>query len=185
MTETGDSGMEKDVQPSHAVSTNGTANGNARGHVPLPAARPEEIIFRVSTLTLVYRYLFLGLLTLFGIAFLYLVVPGSLAAGEIFTLAVLLVWILALLRYWLYLLDMPYRIVLRTGEPIEFRSILRKRTVSMEEIRGFRVSPVYPSFLRIQTTGRKTIPLVNHVTGLHELIGRVKQVNPDLQTKGC
>ena len=185
MTENGDPSLGKREERPEETPGSGPPPLEAPTAGRSPVAPPEEIRFRVSILSLVYRYLFLGLLTLLGVFFLYLVVPMSLASSDFLVLGILLVWVLALLRYWVYLLDMPYRIGLKPGEPLEFRSILRKRMVAMEEIRAFKVSPVYPSFLRILTTRKKTIPVINHVSGLHDLIGRVKQANPALETKGC
>ena len=175
------------VDPGPAAGDQGSGPVSAGGQDPgsAPAGGHEELRFRVTSLSIVYRYLFLGLLTLLGLVFLYVVVPMSLASRDYLIVAIEAVWALALLRYWVQLLDMPTRIVLKQGAPVEFSSVLRTRRIQPAEIQAFRVSPVYPSFLKIVTKGKKTVSLINHISGLNVLIGRVRQANPDLETKGC
>lgn len=146
---------------------------------------PEETTFRVTRPSLFYRYGFIVILTLLGAGFLFLTVPMYLSIRDYLVLGLLGLWALALLRFWIYLLGMPYRIRCREDGLMELVSVLRKREIPLKEVQTIQVSPFYPSYLKIITSRKKTISMINHVTGLHELIGRIKKVNPELETKGC
>lgn len=165
---------------------------------PAPADSPEEATgaigdaipsrtecFEVSRLSLVYRYLLLFALTVIGVFLLYILVPMALSGRDYLIGALLAVWGLALLRYWAFLLAMPHRICLEGGELLVFQSLFRERKINCNQIVALRVSPFYQSYLRIITSRKKTIPLLNHVDGLNDLIARIKRINPDLETKGC
>jgi hypothetical protein len=97
----------------------------------------------------------------------------------------LAIWALALLRYWVFLLSMPHRVCLEGNESLLLHSLFRTKKVPCSEIAALRISPFYQSYLRIVTSGKKTFPMLNHVDGLHDLIIRIKRINPDLETKGC
>lgn len=141
--------------------------------------------FHVSRTALIYRYLLLSALTLIGVLILALLFPMAVADRDYLVGTLLAVWALALLRYWFFLLSMPYRICPEGGDALVFHSPFRRRKVLLGEIAALRVSPFYQSYLRIVTSGKKSIPMLNHVDGLHELIARIKRVNPDLKTRGC
>lgn len=157
-----------------------------------PAGPPDEPpdsqqaeCYEVSRTSLVYRYLLLLALTLLGILLLYLLVPMAVADRDYLVGALLAVWALALVRYWYFLVSMPYRICAEGEDSLVLHSLFKKRSILLREIAAVRVSPFYQSYLRIVTSRKKTIPLLNHVDGLHDLIARIRRVNPDLRTKGC
>jgi hypothetical protein len=141
--------------------------------------------FRVSRRTLVYRYLLLLVLSLIGAFLLSLLIPMAVSGRDYLIGALLVLWALALLRYWAFLLSMPHRISLAEDEWLILESLFRTRKVKRSEIAAIHVSPYYPSYLRIITSANKTFPMLNHVDGLHDLILRIKNANPDLETKGC
>jgi hypothetical protein len=160
---------------------------------PAPAAGLQDeppdsrqlACYEVSRTSLVYRYILLLALTIVGILLLYLLVPMAVADRDYLVGALLAVWALALVRYWYFLISMPYRICAEGKERLVLHSLFRKRKILLSEIAAVRVSPFYQSYLRIVTSRKKTIPLLNHVDGLHDLIARIRRVNPDLKTKGC
>jgi len=97
----------------------------------------------------------------------------------------LAVWALALLWYWAFLLSMPQRICLEDNEFLVLYALFRTKRLKCTEITAMRVSPFYQSYLKIVTSRKKTFPMLNHVDGLHDLIARLKRINPDLETRGC
>jgi len=149
-----------------------------------PAGAPAETRFRVTRTSQAYRYVFLVLLTLLGAGMLYLFFPTFRSAQDLLVLILLGVWAAALLRYWLYLLDMPYQVLCREDGFLEFRSVLRKRIVLGASIRSVKVSPVYPTYVRFHA-GKKRIAMINHVDGMSDLVTRIRRANPELETRGC
>ena len=145
----------------------------------------QKVCFRVSRLSLLYRYLFLLVLTGIGVFLLYLLIPMAVSGRDYLIGGLLVLWGLALLRYWAFLLSMPHRICLEGDESLALYSLFRERRIECREIAAFRVSPIYQSYLKILTSGKKSCPVLNHVDGLHDLIARIKRINPDLRTKGC
>lgn len=150
-----------------------------------PAAGDAEAAWRVSRPALAYRYLFIGILTLLGSVILYAVVPTYRSSRDLAVMVVLGVWVLALLRYWAYLLDMPHKVTLREDGTLAFLSVFRRRIVRADTIVSMKVSPVYPTYLKFRTGRKKRIVMINHLDGLHELVHRIRKANPGLETKGC
>ncbi len=155
-----------------------------------PASPPDETssqtdCFQVSRVSLLYRYLLLLALTLVGALLLSLLFPMAVSGRDYLVGGLLAIWALALLRYWAFLLSMPHRICLEGGEVLVLHSLFRTKKVPCSEIAAMRISPFYQSYLRIVTSGKKTFPMLSHVDGLHDLITRIKRINPNLETKGC
>ncbi len=155
-----------------------------------PAGRPDEAscqtdCFQVSKVSLIYRHLLLLLLTAIGVLLLSLLVPMAVSGRDYLVGGLLAVWALALLWYWAFLLSMPHRICLEGEEFLVLHSLFRTRKVKCSEIVAMRVSPFYQSYLKIVTSRKKAFPMINHVDGLHDLIDRLRRINPGLETKGC
>ena len=130
----------------------------SQGKTPVPEdealspnlAFQEEATFQVTFSSLIYRYGFIAILTVIGALLIYLIAPTGRSSGDIIVLIILGIWILALLRYWIYLLDMPYRIRSKEDGLLEFISVFRKRKVPRASILSLKVSSLYPSYLREQ-----------------------------------
>ena len=142
-------------------------------------------VFQVSPLSLVYRYAFLLLLTAVGAFVLYLLVPMGIRARDWIVLALIGFWTLALLRYWAFLLSMPFRIQCEEDGFLKIKSLFRTTRISSGEIAALKVSAIYPGYLKIITSRKKSLLLLNHIDGLHELIHRIKAANPGATTRGC
>ncbi len=136
-------------------------------------------------MSLLYRYLFLLALTLVGALLLSLLFPMAVSGRDYLIGGLLAIWALALLRYWAFLLSMPHRVCVEGNESLVLHSLFRTKKVACSEIAALRISPFYQSYLRIVTSRKKTFPMLNHVDGLHDLIIRIKRINPNLETKGC
>jgi hypothetical protein len=167
-----------DVEPARSDAGEGSDGLGSRGSSPAST-------FRVSRLTLIYRYLLLVLLTAAGALFLFMLVPMAVSGRDYILGAILALWALALLRYWAFFLAMPHRITVEDDDSLQFHSLLRRRIIPCGEIVALRVSPVYMSYLKIITSRKKTVSMFNHVEGLHDLVLRIKRANPELKTSGC
>ena len=140
--------------------------------------------YRVSLISIAYRISLLAFLTLIGAFILYFLVPMEFATRDYLVLALLGIWVLALLRYWIFIIGMPYRITCLEGERIRTHSLLGKREIPCKEIQALRISPFYPSFLKI-VTQKRNLTLLSHIDGLHELVHFIKEHNQELETRGC
>jgi len=149
------------------------------------AAVQAETVFRVTGVSLAYRYLFIGLLSLVGAVVFYAMVPTYLSSRDWVVMIILGFWALALVRYWVYLFDMPHKVTLRDDGHLEFLSVFRRRGVPAASILSVKVSPLYPTYLKFRTAQKKSLVMINHVDGLHELVGRIRKASPGLKTKGC
>jgi hypothetical protein len=173
-----------------AMLEESTATGN-RTHVeegppPMePVAGGADVAFRVTGASLVYRYLLIGIVTLVLAVLLYMTAPMFLSSKDVVVMVILGIWGLALLRYWVYLLDMPHRVHCRLDGSLEFVSLLRRRIVPVASICSIKVPTVHSGYLKFRTARKKNISMINHVDGLHELVGRIKRANPNLETRGC
>lgn len=179
--------MTKQKEPELSDPVAPAGEGTSAG---APAAAGGEdlsqtLCFRVSRVSLVYRYLLLLVLTAMGVLLLAILIPMAISGRDYLIGGLLALWGLALLRYWAFLLAMPHRICLQAGDSLAFHSLFRTRKIHCGEIASFRVSPIYQTYLKIVPAGKGTIAVLNHVDGLHDLIARIKRVNPDLETRGC
>jgi hypothetical protein len=172
------------------ISEESTATGKRpreeEGPPPMePAAGEAEAAYRVTGTSLVYRYLLIGIVTLVLAVLLYMTTPMFLSSKDVVVMVILGVWGLALLRYWVYLLDMPHRVRCTAEGSLEFVSLVRRRVVPASSILSIKVPTVHSGYLKFRTARKKNISMINHVDGLHELVGRIKKANPDLETRGC
>ncbi len=67
---------------------------------------------------------------------------------------------------------------------LEFCSLFRRTRVSVNEIISIKAVPMTLGFIKIKHRSG-SIRLLNQITGLYELIGRVKTLNPEVEIKGC
>jgi hypothetical protein len=174
-----DSDQPTPETPATAAPPEGTAAESGE------EGQSQTVCFRVSRLSLLYRYLFLLLLTGIGVFIVTILIPMAVSGRDYLIGGLLVIWGFALLRYWAFLLSTPHRICLEANAVLLLHALFRTRKLECSEISAMRVSPIYQSYLRIVTSGKKTFPVLNHIDGLHDLIGRIKAINPDLETRGC
>jgi len=166
-------------------SSSSTDQATPASRLQTPGSLAGGRVFQVSRVSLVYRYAFLLLLTLVGALLLYLLVPMGVRGRDWVVLALLGCWALALLRYWAFLLAMPFRIRCEEDGLLRVESLFRKTKIPSGDIAALKVSAIYPSYLKIVTSRKKSLLLLNHIDGLHELIRRIQSANPGLKTRGC
>ncbi len=178
----------QDSDDSQPEDKGGPTEAPARGPGPIPPAEQTkntaELSFLVSRVSLAYRYFFLLSMTLVGVVLFLLLVPISWVGRDYPVLVLLAAWSFGLIRYWAYLLGMPHRILVK-GKSVVFVSLLRRKEFDQRDIIVMKVSPIYPSYLKIIVLGRKSVTMINHIDKLHELIWIIRTDNPELETKGC
>jgi hypothetical protein len=178
------SGEEGTIQEKQTASGEGALSGETPS-TGEPSDLKVETIFRVTGASFIYRYFFITLLTLMGAVILYMVAPTYFSSKDVVVLILLAVWALAFLRYWVYLLDMPYKVICRDDGSLVFVSVFRNRVVWESSILSMKVSPIYPTYMKFRTEEKKTIAIINHVDGMNELVARIRKANPGLETRGC
>jgi hypothetical protein len=174
-----DSDQPAPETPAMAVPPEGSAAESGE------EGQSQTVCFQVSRLSILYRYFLLLALTGIGVFILTILIPMAVSGRDYLIGGLLVLWGFALLRYWVFLLSTPHRICLEANGILVLHALFRTRKLECSEISVMKVSPIYQSYLRIITSGKKSFPMLNHVDGLHDLIGRIKAINPDLETRGC
>ncbi len=82
-----------------------------------------------------------------------------------------------------YFLRLPHRITLAPDGAVEFRSILRRRVVRVEEIRSIKPSS-HIGFFLVRTDGA-TIRLLGQFDNFHDFLTRLQALNPRVELRGC
>ena len=95
-----------------------------------------------------------------------------------------LVWVAVLVIFFFSYLRVPYAITWMADDFLEFRGPLLRTLVPVSDIISIKALPVKPGFIKINHR-RGSIRLINQITGLYELIGRIKALNPGVEIKGC
>jgi membrane protein implicated in regulation of membrane protease activity len=81
-------------------------------------------------------------------------------------------------------LRIPFEIKMRDDGLIEFRSVLRRTTISPMEIKSVRAKLYALGFVDVvHRTG--TVHLLSQMDGFHDFISTVKSLNPELRIVGC
>lgn len=70
------------------------------------------------------------------------------------------------------------------SKSVLFKSIFSKRQIEIKKILKVETTPFNSSFITFKHEAGK-FTLINSIDGLHELIHKIKEVNPNLKTKGC
>ncbi len=94
----------------------------------------------------------------------------------VFFLAVICLVLFSFLR-------LPHRITLAPDGAVEFRSILRRRVVRVEEIRSIKPSS-HIGFFLVRTDG-PTIRLLVQFDNFHDFLTRLQALNPRVELRGC
>ena len=80
-------------------------------------------------------------------------------------------------------LSLPHRITLAPDGAVEFRSILRRRVLRIEEIRSIKPSS-HIGFFLVRTDGAR-IRVLAQFDNFHEFLTRLQALNPRVELRGC
>ena len=78
----------------------------------------------------------------------------------------------------------PFEIKVHDDSVIEFRSVLRRRTVSPMQIKSVRAKPYALGFVDVIHQGG-TVHLLNQMDGFHDFVSTLKSLNPSVKIQGC
>jgi hypothetical protein len=93
-------------------------------------------------------------------------------------------WLTAMLLPWIWLFTIPYRIRVDDLGAIEFKSLVRTRTLNPADIISIQPDPSQLGFLLIKhRTGK--IRLINQFDGFHEFLNRLQSINESIILRGC
>ncbi len=146
----------------------------------MPPAKTYDLYLSRTTKVLV-----IAVLGILGIVGLLLAVnafsdgkdPWSERVGGLLFLAVV-VWNAS------WVLSLPQRISVSETGQIEFRSPLRRRTVTSGEVVSIRPDGGQFGFLTVRTA-RGKIRLLNQFDGFHDFLTELKARNPAVELRGC
>ncbi len=83
-----------------------------------------------------------------------------------------------------YFLSIPHRITLASDGNVEFISLLRRRTVRVQEIRSIKPAGAHLGFL-VVSTDRGKIRLLAQFDGFHDFLTRLEALHPGVELRGC
>jgi len=139
-------------------------------------------VYKLSTSMFIFLMAMLVSIALLGLAIL---IPALFSQDEIRPAPwFALVWFGFLSWVWFFYLRIPYAITYLDDDSLEFRGLIRKTRVPVKDIISIKAVPLAAGFIKIKTR-RGSIRLINQITGLYELLGRVKALNPEVEIKGC
>ncbi len=81
-------------------------------------------------------------------------------------------------------LRIPFEIKIHDDNTVEFRSVLRRTTVSPGEIISVKAKPYALGFLDLRHS-KGTVHLISQIGGFHDFISTLKSLNPSVEVKGC
>jgi hypothetical protein len=97
----------------------------------------------------------------------------------------LILWFGVLAFMWVKMLDIPFEITIPDGGTIEFRSYLRRRSVKAGDM--LSIAPwqggLSPGWVTLKYRGGSVV-LITQFDDFHDLVVRLKEMNPQMQTRG-
>ena len=94
------------------------------------------------------------------------------------------IWLCGALFVAYMWLRIPFEIKIDDANMIEFRSILRRATVSPHEIKSVRAKRYAVGFVDIAHQGGR-VHLLSQMDGFHDFIFTIKSLNPAIEIEGC
>ena len=85
---------------------------------------------------------------------------------------------------WVFVLRLPYRIIVHDDQRIEFIALMRRRTLAAAEIVTVRPHRGQLGFLAVRGS-RGSVVIANQFTGFHQLLTELAALNPTIELVGC
>ncbi len=95
-----------------------------------------------------------------------------------------IVWLVVLVWVWYAFLRIPFEIRVLDDNNIEFKSLLKRTTISPMEIKSLKAWSISIGFLRLKHS-KGTIHLLNQIDDFHEFVSFIKASNPNIEIRGC
>lgn len=139
--------------------------------------------YKVSKTNLIFHScVVLGLLAvsiyIFSIIFFS---PNIYIEIQWFIIICLLAIIIMLLPLWMML---PYKIVYYESGKLSFKSLVVKKEFNIKDLKSIKTSSIGCYYLNFKFNN-KQVSIINSIDGFCELVGNLKRINKDFETKGC
>jgi len=139
-------------------------------------------LYLAKPLLVFYLLMFAALFLAGAIGTIYGAVGGFGSNGPP-TVAFLVMLVVALFTAYMWL-RIPFEITVRDDNIMEFRSVLRRVTISPVEIKSVRAKRYALGFIDVRHSGG-TVNLLSQMDGFHEFVSTLKSLNPSIEIKGC
>ena len=138
--------------------------------------------YKLIPVNMFFFYALLGFLTLMGgfAGYQGFTRPEAPAVRVIIGI----VWFGILAWAWYFYLRIPVTITWRDEGVLEFKSPIKTTEVPVSDIIAIKAVPLSWGFIKIVYKGG-SVKLLNQITGLYELLGAVKAINPQVEITGC
>src|SRR5262245_48350124 len=123
-----------------------------------------------------------GLVAVLGCGFLYACVAPRAPDSPPTVFA--LVLLIGVVLFWVRQLRMPRRIILHEDGRLEFVSPIRRVAMTAQEIASIKPDGSQLGFLTVRW-GAGKLRLLNQFDGFHDLVTRIKRLNPGVEIRGC
>ena len=139
--------------------------------------------FSLTKQYIVVSLLTLGIPTLFlaiGLAWMFIGSHNSKAPDKWFFLP----FVFVILVMWFLTLRLPYRLTIRDDHCVEFKSLLRTVVIASHEIQSVKARILQPGMAELKHEKGK-IQLALQFDGFYEFLWTLKQLNPNIEIRGC
>jgi hypothetical protein len=141
-------------------------------------------VYKLSKPMLFFLLTTVAFIVLLGLAILIPALLSPAGARQPHRLWFTLVWCGFLGWIWYAYLRIPYTITWRDDDSLEFRSLIGRTQVPVRQIISLKATPFTVGFISVKHQ-QGSLRIMSRMTGLYELIGRVKALNPEVEIKGC
>jgi hypothetical protein len=139
-------------------------------------------LYLAKPLLIFYLFMFAAFV-IAGVVGIIVAALGMFGSGGPPAWVFIIVLVFGLFNAYMWL-RIPFEIKILDDATIEFRSLLRNRTVSPAEIKSVRAKRYGIGFVDV-AYGTGTIHLLSQMDGFHEFVSTIKAANPDARIEGC
>lgn len=134
------------------------------------------------TLSLPYRILIFGVITLMSMAGIAMIVSAVSGYQNGPPLPVAVLWSAIVFWNWLFVLRIPYEIRFEPGDQISFVALTHTKKLRLTDLRSLKLEGGGNFYVLRHREGKFRILI--HFTGVYEVVSRIKGANPDFETVG-
>lgn len=130
------------------------------------------------------RFLLIAMLVIFSsISIFMLIFPFTFKDRSSPPAFIGIFWIFILAWNLFWFLRIPHKIILHKDDTVEFVSVLRKIKVQAREIKS--IKPEGPTYGFLVIRAQKRIRILSQFDNFHDLIAKLKTLNPSVLLRGC
>jgi hypothetical protein len=143
----------------------------------------EDNIYNLYLSPSLKIWLILMLVIFVGVSIFFLIFPFTFKdqTGPPWFIGIFWIIIVAWNLFWV--LRIPHKIIFYKNGSLEFRSVLRNMKMLATEIKSIR--PEGPTYGFLVVTAKKKIRILSQFDNFHELVSKLKTLNPSVELRGC